>query len=55
MVDKNIKKINIQSLVPADYNPRKIDEKDYENLKSSIDEFGMVSPIIINVCMKNNS
>ena len=49
MVDKNIKKINIQSLVPADYNPRKISESDYKNLKASIDEFGMVSPIIINL------
>jgi len=49
MVDKNIKKIDIHSLVPADYNPRKISEKDYENLKTSIDEFGIVAPIIINL------
>ena len=51
MVDKdiNIEKIKIDSLVPADYNPRKISDKDYENLKNSIDEFGIVSPIIINL------
>lgn len=51
MVDKNIdiEKINIESLVPADYNPRKISDKDYKNLKNSIDEFGIVSPIIINL------
>lgn len=51
MVDKNInvEKIDINSLVPADYNPRKISDKDYENLKNSIDEFGIVSPIIINL------
>ena len=51
MVDKdiNIEKISIESLVPADYNPRKISEKDYTNLKNSIDEFGIVSPIIINL------
>lgn len=49
MVDKNIKKINISEIVPADYNPRKISEKDYENLKQSMDEFGVVSPIIINL------
>lgn len=51
MVDNNInvEKIDINSLVPADYNPRKISDKDYENLKKSIDEFGIVSPIIINL------
>lgn len=51
MVDKNldIKKINLDSLIPAEYNPRKISDKDYENLKRSIDEFGIVVPIIINL------
>lgn len=51
MVDENldIKKINLDSLVPAEYNPRKISDKDYENLKRSIDEFGIVVPIIINL------
>ena len=49
MVDKeiNIEKIDIHSLVPADYNPRKISDEDYKNLKTSIDEFGLVDPIII--------
>ena len=51
MVDKeiNIEKIDINSLVPADYNPRKISDEDYQNLKQSIDEFGVVSPILINL------
>lgn len=55
MVDKDIiiEKIDINSLVPADYNPRKIDKSDYENLKTSIDEFGIVSPLIIN--LKDNT
>lgn len=55
MVDKNIKleKIDINSLVPADYNPRKISEKDYANLKNSINEFGVVDPIIVN--LKDNT
>ena len=55
MVDKNIKleKIDINSLVPADYNPRKISEKDYKNLKNSINEFGVVDPIIVN--LKDNT
>ena len=51
MVDKNInvEKIDIHSIVPADYNPRQISDTDYKNLKNSIDEFGIVSPIIINL------
>lgn len=51
MADKkiNIEKIDINSLVPADYNPRKISDKDYSNLKNSIDEFGIVDPIIVNL------
>ena len=53
MVDGKIEKINIKELVPADYNPRKISEKDYKNLKRSIDEFGVVDPIIIN--LKDNT
>ena len=53
MVDIDIEKIDIHSLVPADYNPRKISDKDYKNLKNSIDEFGIVDPIIIN--LKDNT
>lgn len=52
MVDKNninIERIDIHSLVPAEYNPRKISDEDYQNLKQSIDEFGVVSPILINL------
>lgn len=51
MVEEDIKieKITIDSLVPADYNPRKISDTDYKNLKNSIDEFGIVAPIIINL------
>lgn len=48
-VEKVIEKINIESIVPADYNPRIISDEDYANLKKSIDEFGLVSPIVINL------
>ena len=40
------KKIN--DLIPADYNPRKFTDKDYKKLKSSIEKFGYVEPIIWN-------
>lgn len=53
MVDLDIEKIDINKILPADYNPRKISEKDYNNLKKSIDTFGVVDPIIIN--LKDNT
>ena len=48
----NIKKIKIDDIKPASYNPRKIQQKDFEKLSNSIKEFGLVDPIIIN--LKNN-
>jgi DNA modification methylase len=51
-----IKKMKIDDLLPADYNPRK-DLKpgdiEYEKIKKSIDEFGYIEPIIINAKNKN--
>lgn len=43
-----IEKKNLQELRPADYNPRKISEKELERLKASIEEFGYVDLIIWN-------
>lgn len=45
-------KIKITDITPADYNPRKISNDDYEKLSRNISEFGLVSPIIIN--LQNN-
>lgn len=39
-------------LKPAEYNPRKISEQELQKLTNSINEFGLVDPIIIN--LKNN-
>ena len=47
-----LERIKIGDIVPAKYNPRKISDVEYENLNSSINEFGFVDPIIIN--LKNN-
>ena len=41
--------VNINSLNPAIYNPRQITNKQYDDLKKSIDKFGMCKPIIINI------
>ncbi len=38
----------ISDLIPATYNPRKISDKEMQDLKKSISEFGIVEPIIIN-------
>ena len=43
-----IKNIPINDLKPAEYNPRKADEKQIEDIKNSIKEFGMVEPIVVN-------
>jgi DNA modification methylase len=43
-----IEQVKIQDLKPADYNPRKWDEKMIADLKASIQKFGIVDPIIVN-------
>lgn len=40
--------VTISDLVPADYNPRKHDEVATEQLKQSIQRFGLVDPVIAN-------
>lgn len=45
-------KIKLSSLIPLDNNPRKISKKSLTDLRNSINEFGFVDPIIIN--MSNN-
>jgi DNA modification methylase len=43
-----IKKIDINKLQPASYNPRQISTKQYKDLKESIRKFDLVDPIIVN-------
>ena len=43
-----IEKIKISELNPAEYNPRRMTNKQYEDLKNSLEKFGLVDPIIIN-------
>lgn len=40
--------VKISELKSAEYNPRKWEGKDIEDLKQSIQEFGLVDPIIVN-------
>jgi DNA modification methylase len=51
-----IETMRIDDLIPAEYNPRKqlkAGMPEYERLKKSIEEFGMVEPIIYNEETKN--
>lgn len=43
-----IKKVKIEEIKYAPYNPRKINENMLEKLKRSIEEFGYIEPIIVN-------
>ncbi len=48
------KKLSVEMLIPATYNPRKDlkpGDKEYEKIKNSINEFGYVEPIIVNTDM----
>jgi ParB-like chromosome segregation protein Spo0J len=44
-----IVKRKISDLKKADYNPRKITEKQFDDIKKSIEKFGFVEPIVINI------
>lgn len=42
------KVVPIDSIKPADYNPRKINEKQFEKLKYSLKKLGCVIPVLVN-------
>lgn len=44
----SIVEVPINDLRPAEYNPRKMSQKQADDLKKSIQEFGFVDPIIVN-------
>ena len=45
----DFEQINITDIVPAPYNPRTISSRDKEKLRNSLEEFGLVDPIVINL------
>ncbi len=47
-----LERINLLDIEPADYNPRKMNNEEYSKLSRSINDYGLVDPIIIN--LKNN-
>lgn len=43
-----IEYIPINELNPAEYNPRKLSQREAREIQDSLDEFGMVEPIVVN-------
>lgn len=40
--------MKIADLIPADYNPRQLTEKQFNDIKASISKFGFIDPVIVN-------
>ena len=39
----------IADLIPAEYNPRQLSKEQFEQIRRSLDEFGFVDPVIVNI------
>jgi hypothetical protein len=48
MKNLKIEYVDINELKPAEYNPRKANKKQIEDIKKSIERFGLVDPLIVN-------
>jgi|TARA_R110000744_G_scaffold282556_2_gene394233 ParB-like chromosome segregation protein Spo0J len=49
MSNLKIKSVDIDSLIGAEYNPRILKEDQFQQLKNSIQRFGFVEPVIVNI------
>ena len=47
-----LEEIQITDIIPSEYNPRRISEEEYDKLAKSLNSFGVVDPIIVN--LRNN-
>jgi ParB/RepB/Spo0J family partition protein len=51
-LDKNeelkVHQVAIDSVQPAEYNPRALSQKKFEDIKDSLNKFGFVDPVIVN-------
>lgn len=47
-------KVLVKDLIPADYNPRKLEVKERNDLTESINRFGRVEPIVLNIGTREN-
>jgi len=46
--DMKVEYVSIDTLIPADYNPRRITEADRKDIKASLEKFGFAEPVIVN-------
>ena len=46
--------VDLQLITPADYNPRKMTEKERQDLIDSVEEFGPVVPLVVNTGKRAN-
>lgn len=46
--DMKVEYVSIETLVPAEYNPRRITEVDRQDIKASLEKFGFAEPVIVN-------
>jgi len=44
----DIVQVDIKQLNPAEYNPRKLSEEQFNNIKLSLQRYGFVNPIVVN-------
>jgi DNA modification methylase len=47
-------KVLVKDLIPADYNPRKLEVKEKADLTESINKFGRAEPIVLNIGSRKN-
>lgn len=55
MGNLKIEYVDINSLRPNEYNPKKMSPKEVADLKASIVQFGMVDPIIVNMTKRRKN
>jgi hypothetical protein len=48
-VHPEIRTFNVAELNPADYNPRQIDQESLNGLAKSLEKFGLVEPVVVNI------
>ncbi len=54
MLEWHNEKRKVKDLIPADYNPRYLTDKDRYDLEQSITRFNEVEPVVINIGSRNN-
>ena len=54
-VAAKVEMVDITQLEKAEYNPRALKENQYKDLKTSIEKFGMVQPLVVNSHKKRSN